>query len=555
MRPGAMSKPANLPSWISDQLKDTVEQRTVVGPLVWHLAKQGWQKDQMVFGKKEWRVPKRPSEAMKREKGQSFEGFPVDIAVFDSPKTRGDIHHILFIVECKQESESAGLDQLDTYLALEPHAALGVWSNNAELSSEAIFIYRQAGGVQVVKKRRVDDLPKRGEAIEPEAQRIAFNDLVKPTKDVLKKTVEAILDDIVMEDSQVTRREQQLDQLCNLLLLKLESDKDGRSNPTSPVFFRPYESAAQTAANIRKKYAAFIKVYPEVFSQESDKRLIFSDSTIARCVDALAELRLIDLAPDAVSYAFQVLRSEALKQGEGQYFTPQPVIEPAIRFLGIDWEDLVIDPACGTGGFLMEVLLELQRTRPGISQHDLSRWAQKHIHGIDKDAIGVKITKAVMQIAGDGSANCAKGDSIRTDLWRKEYPHLLGTTYQDGRFSLVVTNPPFGENLKVGAKDCRLNRFTIARDEAGNYVDREIGLIFLERAYRLLRVGGRVGIVLPETYFFSTRYLFMFDWLKPRLKPLAVINIPMEAFQPFCRAKTNFYVFEKTDDVEDDSDD
>ena len=57
--------------------------------------------------------------------------------------------------------------------------------------------------------------------------------------------------------------------------------------------------------------------------------------------------------------------------------------------------------------------------------------------------------------------------------------------------------------------------------------------------------GAQIGIVLPETYFFSSNYLFLFDWMKDRLKPLIVANVPMEAFQGFCRAKTNFYVFEK----------
>ena len=73
----------------------------------------------------------------------------------------------------------------------------------------------------------------------------------------------------------------------------------------------------------------------------------------------------------------------------------------------------------------------------------------------------------------------------------------------------------------------------------------EIGLLFLQRAYQLLKKGGRVGIVLPETYFFSPNYRFVIDWIKPRLRPIVTANIPMEAFQGFCRAKTNFYVFEK----------
>ena len=73
----------------------------------------------------------------------------------------------------------------------------------------------------------------------------------------------------------------------------------------------------------------------------------------------------------------------------------------------------------------------------------------------------------------------------------------------------------------------------------------EIGLIFLERAHRLLMKGGRLGIILPETYFFSATYKWLPVWLESRFTLRGAINIPMEAFQGFCRAKTNFYIFEK----------
>ncbi len=149
-----------------------------------------------------------------------------------------------------------------------------------------------------------------------------------------------------------------------------------------------------------------------------------------------------------------------------------------------------------------------------------------------------------MQIAGDGSAQCARGDSIRTHQWATHFPHMKAR-FENGRFSVVVTNPPFGNNLKVSADDARLASLDIAKAGGAAYQEMEIGLLFLHRAYHLLKVGGRLGIVLPETYFFSSNYAFIFDWLRTRFRPLAVANIPMEAFQGFCRAKTNFYVFEK----------
>jgi type I restriction enzyme M protein len=530
---------------IAPRIKELPEQQLVVGPLVEQLVKLGWTLDQMVFGKKEWRIPKSPSELTKREKNHSFLGFPVDIAVFDSAEHCGDPRHLLFIIECKVPTEKKGISQLESYFMGEPHAQLGVWANSSDLSAKGAFLYRHPDGRMLLKKSELSRLPRPGEAIKPDSQAICFGDLVEPSEAILTKIVSDLLDKVVSLDSVVTRREDQLDQLCNVLLTKLESDKQAKSDPSRPVIFRPLESSRKTATAIKAAFERLRDVYPETFVTQNDQQLRFADDTIAACTEALAGLRLCDMSVASVAVAFQVLRSEALKQGEGQYFTPQGVILSAVRLMKIEQSDIIIDPACGTGGFLVESMLEMKRRFPKMSEQDLSRWAQTHIFGIEKDAVGIKLTKAIMQIAGDGSAHCARGDSLRTYKWPTDFPHLGSGAFRNGRFSVVLTNPPFGKNLKVDGKDSRLSGLTIAAQPNGSYDDVEIGLLFLERAYQLLRKGGRLGIVLPESYFFSPTYAYVLDWIKPRLRPVLVANIPMEAFQGFCRAKTNFYIFEK----------
>lgn len=530
---------------VAPLLRTTPEQADVVGPLVHLLVTRGWRPEQMVFGKTEWRIPKTPSEATKREKGNAFSGFPVDIAVFDSPENHRDPNHLLFIVECKPPTEKAGVSQLEAYFVGEPHASLGVWTNHAEPAGKAVFLYREPDGRVLLKRFELQRLPRPDEAIEPKPQATSYSDLLEPSEQLFRRIVTDLLDKVVIADSVVNRREEQLDQLCNVFLTKLESDKQAKADPAVPAIFRRLESPRKTAAAVRQAFVNLTDVYPETFATDNDRRLRLADNTIAACVDALSGLRLLDMGVSSVAVAFQVLRSEALKQGEGQYFTPQAVIEAGIRLLQLEQSDIVIDPACGTGGFLLESVLEMGRRFPGMSQSDLSRWAQTHVFGIEKDAVGLKLTKAIMQIAGDGSAHCARGDSIRTHMWSSDFPHLTAGAFRNGRFSVVVTNPPFGLNLQVDARDSRLSNLSIAAQPDGTYRDLEIGLLFLERSYHLLKRGGRVGIVLPETYFFSPNYRFVLEWLRPRFRPVVVANVPMEAFQGFCRAKTNFYVFVK----------
>ena len=541
----AASPPLPVSAQIAAQLKAGREQQEVVGPIVALLNNAGWDLAQMRYGRKEWQVPKRPSEATKREKNRSFDGFPVDIIVFDAVTRGGDPHHAVFIVETKNPDEEAGVSQLESYMQLEPHAQLGVWSNNPDPSAMAVFVYRESNGRLLRRHRLLGDIPRPNERISLKERRLTFADLRVPSSETFQSVVKNLLDRVVADDTNITRSEERLDQLCGMLLLKLQSDKLGKLKPSEPPTFRLFQSAAATADALKRAYRELVDTYPDTFTTPQDRVLRFSDTTICRCTELLAPYRLIDVGVDALSTAFQVLRSEALKQGEGQYFTPQPVVDAGVRLLRVQLEDRVIDPACGTGGFLVGVLLEMQRRYPD-NHAGIARWAQTNIFGIDKDSIGVKLTKAIMQIAGDGSAHCVRGDSVRKHLWTREYSHLMSNSFDDGRFTVVVTNPPFGAGLTVTAHDARLAGLTIAQStRSAGWADLEIGLHFLQRAHQLLKVGGRLGIVLPETYFFSPSYDWLFGWLKPRLRPVVVANVPMEAFTPYCRAKTNFYVFHK----------
>ncbi|WP_314857148.1 N-6 DNA methylase [Stomatobaculum longum] len=535
-----------VPNEIKEKLKSGPEQQLVVGPLVSYLVELGWKLDQIFFGKNEWKVPKTPSEASKREKGTSFDYFPVDIAVFDDPKNCGDYRHLLFVIECKQPDIDVGLQQLETYLSLEPHVKLGVWANNADISAPTLSVYKDSAGLSLPKKSTVIDIPSYGSSISPTAIKLTFEDLVIPTKDTLYKAFSDLLDAVVAQDGNVTRREEQLDQLCNLILLKLDSDKAGKIDPKAEVAFRELATEKKTAEHIKQNFKKFIEVYPDIFITNSDKEVRFDDGTILNVVEKISKYNFIEIGADTVSIAFQVLRSAALKQEEGQYFTPKQVIQAAIKMMDLNLQDIIIDPACGTGGFLVQALVEMKDRYP-TQQAEISRWAQLHLHGIDKDAIGIKLTKAIMQILGDGSAHCVRGDSVLTHTWPSKYPHLLTNNFKNGRFTKIFTNPPFGAPLKIKYRDAKKAGLSIT-EYVDNGKDIELGLLMFNRCCDLLAPKGRMCIVLPETYFFSPSYKYVRNWVKERLKPICVANVPMDAFQGFCRAKTNLYIFEKLDE-------
>ncbi len=266
------------------------------------------------------------------------------------------------------------------------------------------------------------------------------------------------------------------------------------------MYFRVFATESGTGDYIKEKFSTFTDIYPDIFITQSDQEIRFDNATIHDIVEKISKFNFIDIGADTVSIAFQVLRSAALKQEEGQYFTPKQVIQAAMKLMDLNLNDIIIDPACGTGGFLIQALIELKELYPN-QEREISRWAQLHLHGIDKDAIGIKLTKAIMQILGDGSAHCVRGDSVLTHTWESKYPHLLTNSFKNGRFTKVFTNPPFGAPLKIKYKDAKKSGLSITE-----YVDTgkdiELGLAMFNRCYDLLKDKGRLCIVLPETYFF-----------------------------------------------------
>jgi len=512
-------------------------------PTIKELVDLGWKESQLQW-KPEWRVPKNPSQRNRRELGQSFQSWPADLVIFDDDTTGGEWEHILAIFEFKRPGSKEARSQLENYLSLETRAKYGYWTNG----DDRLALYKLPDGD--FYEVRGASLPRPEDNLsKPSFKPLTYNRLNAPTERQLKGIFERLLSNIVANDSRSTRSDNQLNQICNLLLLKLDSDTTGSDSPSDPVQFQMAANEQATAQRVREQFDELRLLRTDVFTESSDRELMLDDHTIQQAVYELSPLRLMDMGADAVSTAFQVFRRANLKSGEGQYFTPSRVIDSAVAIMDITRQDKIIDPACGTGGFLIEAFRSvIGRTMSPSAAANARTWAHKQVFGVDKDAINVKLARAIMVILGDGSVNIHIGDSLREHRWDVDYAHLK-PPLKDEQYTVVITNPPFGKGLKMSASDARRNSFTIANAAAGGgqnaYRELEIGLIFLERAHRLLVSGGRLGIVLPETYFFSHTYRWLPDWLEPRFLFRGVLNIPMEAFQGFCRAKTNFYIFEK----------
>ena len=479
-------------------------------PVLERLLLLGWEREQIICPSPnsddtEWHVPKTPSEATNRESKRSFKGYPVDIALFDDVEFVNDYEHIVAIIECKEPNKNEGISQLKIYLGLEPHARLGIWTNGTEF----VRVYKlpSAGDFKVVEGV---GLPKPTENfILAGDKRITYSDLQIPSTRELKSAFSSLLGVITSRDTRSTRREDQLNQMSNILLIKLESDHDGQWDKNESLLFQLSDSPTQTHKSVNNAFADYKRRHPVLFATDELDSIVLDSDTIQEIVLRLQGMNIGEMAPTALSMAVQVFRDATLKLGDGQYYTPLRVIEAGTELMCITHKDIVIDPACGTGGFLSAALMRIIST--GISEKASTQWAHYNLFGVDRDKTNIKLTRALMVGMGDGSTNAHHGDSLRESKWKGDTKGIQSVLGEE-RYTAVLTNPPFGKDLVINAADARSSHLEICKHTKGGLRSdtyaptTELGIAFVERAWKILQNGGRLGIVLPETYFFSKSY-------------------------------------------------
>lgn len=516
------------------------EELDATQPLEYYLRqKLGWDPRQMIT-RPQWRVPKSPS-------GARSSGYPIDLAVFASPTQCGDPDGVRILCECKAPDLETGIGQLKTYLTLEPEARLGIWFNGRK---HALVYKLPQGGFQVDEHSRI---PRPGDPLNPTAATppLRFEDLEAPPN--LSEVFSRLRDKIAAQDSHVNRDEFILNDLANLLICKIMDEQDGEVLPDRPMAFQLASSREATGEAIRRYFEDVKTKLTSVFTDDSD-RLHVDDGSIEEVVRTLQNWKLLGHDRQAVGKAFQVLRGRALRGEEGAYFTPPPLVDCAITILAPDHDTSVIDAASGTGGFLAAALnrvfeqidgRRIATDRKAAAKRD---WAAERLFAIDKDAVSTKLCKAYLTLLGDGRAHVYRANTIDRQDWPKR-PDNLAHVVRDDRFDLGMTNPPFGQNLKVPLAVARREGLLTCRrwrkqadgtwQPTEQVVEQQLGVAFFERDMALLKPGtGRLAIVLPETFLFSTSYRWLIDWICRTYTVTHVVDVPMVAFEEFCRAKT-----------------
>ncbi|TRD15423.1 restriction endonuclease subunit M [Palleronia caenipelagi] len=494
----------------------------------------------------QWRVKARPSDTKKE--------YPVDIAVFNSNTHDEDNIHI--IIECKKKNRKDGRGQLEDYLRFSK-SRIGVWFNG----KERLFLKKhEVAGT--VKFEEIPNIPRHGQRLE-DVGLFERRDLRPATN--LKSIFRAMRNYLAANAVGITRDEVLAQQLINLLFCKIYDERF--TKPTATVSFRAGvdEDHDQVLKRIQDIFEKVKKNYKDVIDVSDSIRL--DAKSVAYIVGELQMFAITLSDRDAVADAFEVFIGPSLKGPQGQFFTPRNVVKMVIDMLDPSESDRIIDPACGSGGFLVEALrhvwqkVEIQGNELGWPENEINSAKQeaaiKNFRGLDKDSFLSKVAKAYMAILGDGRGGVFCENSLdRPQNWSA----AARTEIKRGSFDIVVTNPPFGKKLAIDTDDI-LKTYDLGHEwkkdeheefQKGNLHDKQPPqLLFIERCLELLKPGGKLGIVLLESIFGMPKYEYIVAYIEKRTTIRAVVTLPEDLFQPYTHAKTCVLILENTPPSDD----
>ncbi len=489
----------------------------------------------------QYRVKVRPSSKKKE--------YPVDIAVFNNKKK--DEESIQIIVECKKKNEEDGLEQLKDYLRFSK-AQIGVWFNGN--NKAYIRKIEKNGRTEFVS---IPNIPKFGQRFE-DIGKFKRKDLKVASN--LKAIFKSIRNHLAGNNVGTTRDEVIAQQLISIIFCKLFDEK--YTSPDDQVRFRAGidENNEEISKRIFDLFEDVKKKYKEVIDQND--KINLDKKSISYVVGELQNILLIESSRDVISDAFETFIGHTLKGDKGQFFTPRNVVKMIVEILDPSEDDLIIDPACGSGGFLIESLRYIWKKVENAGKNN--NWSEQNIleekmevaihkiYGIDKDSFLTKVTKAYMAIIGDGKSGIFCEDSLENPKnWSKKTSSKINLE----KFDILITNPPFGSKIKITGEE-KLKQYNLgfkwkvdkktSEFHKGKLKDKETPqILFIERCLQLLKDDGKMALVLPDGIFGNETNTYVRNWLRSQGKILAIIDLPLETFLPHTGTKTSVILFQK----------
>lgn len=285
---------------------------------------------------------------------------------------------------------------------------------------------------------------------------------------------------------------------------------------------------------------------------DNDEKIKLSNISLAFTVNKLQNISLTDSSNDSKGLAFQKFLTHNEKEGNGQFFTPEPVVDFCVDIIDPKLGETIIDPCCGSGGFLFSAYKHILDNNP-ISKEAIIK---NQLFGFDINKNITQIAKMKFLLEQNIPNNIFCNNSLG-DLENLINLAKQRNTELNGGFDVILTNPPFGTagkitdnkmlgNFELGYKWTKHEDKYIKTKVLANGQPAEI--LFVERCLQLLKEGGRMGIVLPNGHFENPSLSYLRSYIKDKAQILSVVNLPQETFIPYgTGVKTSLLFLEKKD--------
>lgn len=347
-------------------------------------------------------------------------------------------------------------------------------------------------------------------------------------------------------------------------ILSLE---DKTLNPVSDISFKQLRDDLEDKIHQNKKKRIF----------DQDEQLVLSNETIKGVVGKLEHVDLYSIDSDLNGRLFETFLNATMRGKDlGQYFTPRSVVKLMLRLadikMGFNADDIpvIVDPCCGSGGFLIEALWEMwgNINKNGAlsniqKQELLDAVAHNKLVGIDigKEPPIARIARINMYLHGDGGSRIYQADGLDKDCKvdamldaekKKEVAELRQLLQKSGCADFIITNPPFSKVYETKHEPERqiLSGYKIAHAGSGTTLKLKssvrTSVLFIERYHDLLKDKGRVIAIVDDSILGGDDYVEVRNLIRKLYIIESVVSLPGDAFQRSkARVKTSIISLRK----------
>ena len=316
------------------------------------------------------------------------------------------------------------------------------------------------------------------------------------------------------------------DEVSKLLFCKLKDEKD---TPNS----EPYKFQIGTHETAEDVFKRIDGIYQKAKQQDAEvfrENIGLEPKIVYNVVEHLQGIAFVKTDLDTKGVAFETFMTDFFKGKMGQFFTPRELIRFAVEMLNPTKDDSVLDPAVGSGGFLLNSMDNVREfaEKNYDKGEALEHWhdfAQHKLYGIEINDQIARICKMNMIIHDDGHTNVISTDALQ------DFKEIndIHRGFKKDHFDIVLTNPPFGATVKKTEKDY-MDNYELGK----NKKTQKSEILFIEKVIDFVKpCTGRIGIVLPNGILTNSSLQYVRDLIMERCQILAVVSLPQFAFSHY----------------------